>query len=113
MASPKVSPRLVFLQIDPPLLQYKSWYDAEGCSAIGPLDRFRAFGNLGAESAGMRHDPDSPKIQPVGIPTSLDGHIGMIAFERVAFTGSVEPAEFAILQIKDAAPQLGRQLGSP
>ena len=82
-------------------------------TAIGPLDRFGSFGNFGAESAGMRHDPDSSKIKAVGVPASLDGHVRMISFVGVAFAGTVQQPELVVVQIETRFHEVRRQTQQP
>ena len=70
------------------------------------LDRIRPLGRIGAKAAGMRHDADTTQIKPVGIPTSLNGHVGMGTFVRVAVARLEQQPELMVFEIENAAPQI-------
>lgn len=107
------SPRSLLLQINSPFFHYKSWNDSKAGSAIGPLDRLGPFGNFRAETAWMRHDPDSAQIESIRVPTGLDRHVRMIALVRVAVTSLVKQAELTVVEIKHATSKFGGKLSRP
>ena len=60
----------------------------------------------------MRSDAHSPQVQPVGVPASLDGDVGMTPFVSVTGTGTVQQSEFVIRQYEHSATQFCGELGT-
>lgn len=61
----------------------------------------------------MGHDADPAQIEPVGIPASLDRHVGVIPFVRVTLASTKQKPELVVVQIEHAATKFGSELGSP
>ena len=51
-------------------------------------------------------DADTTQIKPVGIPASLNGHVGMGTFVRVAVARLEQQPELMVFEIENAAPQI-------
>ena len=108
---PRSSPHPLLPQIDPPLLPDKSWHDSKAGPAIGPFDRLGPLGDFRAKAARMWRDPNSTKIEAVGIPAGLDRHVGMRPLMRVARAGPIQQAELVVVEIEDVATQFRSKLG--
>lgn len=107
------SPGAILRQIDSPGIEYKCRNDSKSCPAISPFDRLGQFGNIGAQAAGMRRDPDSTKIEAVRIPTRLNRHIRMCSLTCVPLAGPAEQPEFVIAEFEEVAPQFRSKNGGP
>src|SRR5690606_15434779 len=90
---------------------YKSWNNAEGGPAISPLDRLRPLVNLGAETTGVRHDPDSTEIEPIRVPASLNRHVRMSLLVRVPLASTKQKPELVVVEIEHNASKFGGELG--
>jgi hypothetical protein len=60
----------------------------------------------------MRGDSYPAKIKTVRVPTGLDCNIRVVPFVRVAFAGSVQQFELAVIQVENFSTKLGGEFSS-
>ncbi len=98
-------------QLDSPFVLHEARNNTETRSAICPLQHLFRPGRIGAEPIRMRNNPDSPKVQAVGVPAGLNRDVGMGSFVRVAGTGSMKEPELVVGQVDQTSPKVGGKLG--
>jgi hypothetical protein len=77
---------------------------------VCPFNDFGAFGDFGTESLGMGHHIDSPQIEPIRIPTSLDRNVGIRMPFRMQAAGSMEQIEILVGKVEHFASEFHRQI---
>jgi len=90
---------------DSPFLDDDHWRHLETRPAIRPLQDFRLLGCIGTQFGSMRTNADSAKIEPVSIPTGLNGDVGVGFAIGVTNTSGVEQIEIWIRKLKDVASE--------
>ena len=76
---------MIFVQVfsaskfNSPLLSDQFGHDLKCRSAIGPFEDFGLLCRRRAKSFGIGHRSDPAQVQSVGVPTSLDGDVGLMS----------------------------------
>lgn len=73
--------------------------DLKGSTPVCPANGFGPLGVLSAEAARMGRHSHPSQIQPISVPTRLNGDVGMRSFVGMPCTSSVEELEAVVPEI--------------
>jgi hypothetical protein len=103
---------LPIINFNSPLDSNQFGNEGKACPTVCPFEDFWAFGDFGTEFLGMGHHIDSPQIEPIRIPTGLDGDVGFRMPIGMKATSGVEQNEVVIGERKILFTKLCCQLGT-
>lgn len=85
---------------------------SKATSLIGPTQKPRLFGRIGAKIPKVRYNAYTPQIEPIGIPTSLNGDIAGGQAVGVVGAGCFEQGEMMDREMECFAVQYFTELCS-
>jgi hypothetical protein len=103
-------PFLSLVVADFPIPNDQFRHNSDAPSPIGPFENIGPLGCIRTKSFWVWADADTAKIEPVGIPASLNGDVGGDLAIRVTNTSGVEQIEIGIGKIKHISSMFQSQV---